>query len=92
MIVSSEDCPNAVKPSNINGKTRRMQFIGLDKGPLNITNEVQLLFQLIIVPIQRARNGALFDFATGCPYRGLFPSKTRRALFHKMRHALFKVF
>src|ERR1700722_13811796 len=49
LIVTSDDCcPNAVKPSNSNEKTRRMQFICLGKGLLNITNRVQFLFHSII--------------------------------------------
>src|SRR5580704_17697476 len=46
-IVTSDDCPKAVKPSSSNGKTRRMQFIGLGKRLLNITNRVQFRFHSI---------------------------------------------
>src|SRR5580658_529966 len=44
VIVTSDDCENAVNANAINGKTVRMQFICLGKRLLNITNRVQFRF------------------------------------------------
>src|SRR5579862_243801 len=58
-IVTSDDCccPNAVKPSISNEKTRRMQFICLGKLLLSITNRVQFLLHSIIVAMVQAQEG-----------------------------------
>src|SRR3984957_21081935 len=63
LIVTSDDCcPNAVKPSNSNEKTRRMQFICLGKLLLNITNRVQFRFQSIIVATVQAVQALVSGF------------------------------
>src|SRR5271155_4833163 len=84
VMLTSEDCAKALKPSNSNEKTVLMQFIGLGKRLLNITNRVQFRFHFIIVATVQAWNAMVSGFATNCPYGGLSTREPGRSLFNEM--------